>query len=159
MAQNFSIQINIPVSDHVHKYLITKYGKGPFTATRRSVVGSVILSMLSKNNDIRHDKNRYNSKVFSAIIKEDHYLRNGVYIDYRTSKIFNDIVDKMFKEELYCHVIINKFTHKSQYLDCIRNFLKVYDITEEDLKLESVYKDFKRKKQAIQERMQMRISA
>lgn len=159
MADKFSIQINIPVKTHVSKYLKVKYGDKPMVASRRTVVGSIVLSMLSNNGDVKPGSDVRESETFKVIVKEYHYLRNGVFIDNRTAWLFNELVDNMFKEELYCHIIINKFSHESQYLESIRNFLNVYNITEEDLKLESVYRDFKRKRDAIRERMQLKISA
>ena len=158
MAENFSVQINIPVSDHIYKYLAAKCGTGLFTATRNTFVGSVVLSMLSRNEDLKRESSKKHSKVFTVLVKEDSYMRNGIFIDLKCMKAFNEMVDKMFREELYCHMIINKFTHKSQYLDCIRNFLRIYNINEEDIKEETVYRDFKRKKEDIESRMQLRIN-
>lgn len=158
MTDNFSIQINIPVKNYVFKYLTVKYGEGVVKASRNTVIGSIILSMLSGNGDVKPSNDIRESNSFKVIVTEYQYLRNGVFIDNRTVKVFNQLVDSMLKEELYCHMIINKFTHDSQYMDCVRNFLSVYDITEDDLKLESVYRDFKRKRDAIRERMQLKMN-
>jgi len=147
---DFTITQNIPVSNHVYKYLKYRYGSDHMVATRETVVGGIVLSMLNRNNDIRHVSKKSYEKVFKVMIKEEKYLRNGVHIDTRYAQLFNDTVDKMFREELFCHVMINKFSSNEQFNQGIRNFLKVYDITEEDIKYETLYRDFKRKKDNIQ---------
>lgn len=150
---DFTITQNIPVSNHVYKYLKYRYGSDHMVATRETVVGGIVLSMLNRNNDIRHVSKKSYEKVFKVMIKEEKYLRNGVHIDTRYAQLFNDTVDKMFREELFCHVMINKFSSNEQFNQGIRNFLKVYDITEEDIKYETLYRDFKRKKDNIQTRL------
>lgn len=157
MAENFSVQINIPVSDHIYKYLIAKCGQLPFTAVRGHFVGSVVLSMLSRNDDVRHESKKKYTKVFKVTVKEESYLRNGVFIDLKCAKVFNDLMDSMFREELYNHVRLNKLHHNIKYIECIRNFMLVYNITEEDIKEETVYRDFKRKKQRIEARKQLAL--
>ncbi len=159
MAQDFSIQQNIPVADHVYKYLVARCGKDCIVATRNTFIGSTVLSLLSRNNDIRHDSKKRHNKLFHVIINEDKYLRNGVHLDYRSAQAFNDLVDKMFREELYCHVMINKYSTNEKFIDSIRNFLEVYDITEEDIKFETIYRDFKRKKDDIQISLKLAESA
>lgn len=147
---DFTITQNIPVSNHVYKYLKNRYGDDHIIATRETVVGGIVLSLLNRNNDIRHVSKKSYDKVFSVLIKEEKYLRNGVHIDTRSAQAFNDTIDKMFREELFCHVMINKFSNNEQFNKGIRNFLKVYDITEDDIKYETLYRDFKRKKDNIQ---------
>lgn len=152
---DFSITQNIPVANHVYKYLKYRYGDDIITASRNTVVGGIVLSLLHKNNDIRHVSKKSYEKVFKVLIKEEKYLRNGVHIDTRCAQAFNDIIDKMFREELFCHVMINKFSSNEQFNEGIRNFLLVYDITEDDIKYETLYRDFKRKKDDIQTSLQL----
>ena len=149
MASDFSVQQNIPVANHVYKYLVARCGDQPLIATRTTFIGSTILSLLSRNSDIRHASLKPHTKVFQVIIKEESYLRNGVFINYKSAKLFNDLIDKMFREELYCHIIINKFNNKDLFLKNLRHFLSVYNITEDDIKFETLYRDFKRKKDQI----------
>lgn len=153
MNQKLSIQLQIPVANHIYKYLQIKCGIKPFVATRNTFVGSVVLSILNKNDDIRQESKQQHQCVFKVEVKEENFIRNGVFIDQRTAHVFNDLIDKMFREELYCHIIINKVNQKTQYLKCIRSFMAIYNITEEDIKEETIYRDFKRKKDQIEERM------
>ena len=149
MPADFSVQQNIPVSNHVYKYLVARCGDQPLIATRTTFIGSTILSLLSRNSDIRQTNLKSHTKIFQVIIKEESYLRNGVFINYKSAKLFNDLIDKMFREELYCHIIINKYKNKDLFLKNLRHFLAVYNITEDDIKFETLYRDFKRKKDQI----------
>lgn len=142
---DYSITQHIPVADHVYKYLIKRCGSDEIRANRNNVFGSLILSLLGKNPDVKSKKTTY-TKIFKINIAEDGNQRLGMFISSENAQLFNDQVDKMFREELFFHVVINKGIDSRMYLDSIRCFLKVYDITEEDIKLDSLYKDFKRRK-------------
>lgn len=155
MADNFSVQINIPVADHIYKYLISKCGTLPFTATRSTFIGSVVLSTLNRNEDVRHPSRTKTTKIFNVTIKEESYLRNGIFIDFKSAKVFNDLMDRMFREELYNYIMLNTQHHDTKYMECIRNFMVFYNINEEDIKEETVYRYFKRKKKQLQTRAEL----
>ena len=55
----------------------------------------------------------------------------------------------MFREELFTHLLVAKNLEKEKFFQSLRNFLEVYDITEDDIKYESLYRDFKRKKDHV----------
>lgn len=141
----YSITQNIPVSDHVFKYLKARCGGTQLHAKRTNVFGSLALSLMGENKDVKECKTNY-TKIFKVTISEDSYNRLGMYMCESNAQLFNDQVDKMFREELFFHVIINKGIAAEQYIKSIRNFLKVYDITEDDIKLDTVCRDFKRRK-------------
>jgi len=143
---DYSITQNIPVADHVYKYLIKRCGSDELRATRNSVFGSLVLSLQGRNGDVKPKKSSY-TKIFKANISEDGHQRLGMFISSENAQLFNDQVDKMFREELFFHVVINKGIDSRMYMDSIRCFLKVYDITEEDIKLDTIYRDFKRRKE------------
>jgi hypothetical protein len=145
MPVNYSITESIPVADHVYKYLVKRYGSDTVTATRNDIIGNIVLSSLNRNSDIKLAKPKFN-KVFNVVIKENHYLRNGVFIGVKHGQVFNNMVDKLFRDEMYFHVFINNSEDKAKFLEGIRKYLSLYDITEDDIKLESLYRDFKRKK-------------
>lgn len=143
---DYSVTQNIPVADHVYKYLLKRCGSNELRATRNNVFGSLILSLQGKNGDVKSKKTAF-TKFFHANIAEDGHQRLGMFISSENAQLFNDQVDKMFREELFFHVVINKGIDARMYLDSIRCFLKVYDITEEDIKLDTIYRDFKRRKE------------
>lgn len=146
MPENYAITESIPVADHVYKYLVKRYGGNTLTATRNDIIGNIVLSSLNRNSDIKLAKPKFN-KLFHVVIRENHYLRNGVFIGVKHGQVFNSMVDKLFRDEMYFHVFINNSEDKDKFLDGMRKYLNFYDITEDDIKLESLYRDFKRKKE------------
>lgn len=149
MPANFYITEHIPVADHVYKYLIKKCGSDNYTANRSDLIGQLILSSLGNNHkDVKILKNTF-EKTFSVNIKEDALYKNGFYLSVKSGQVFNKMVDKMFREELYSHAIISKRRGEESHLPSMKDFLDVYDITEDDIRLDTLYRDFKRKKESV----------
>lgn len=144
----FSITEHIPVADHVYKYLIKKCGSDTFVANRSHIIGHIVLNSLGKHNDLSITKPNF-TKVFNVVINEKACVRNGFYVGVKSGQVFNNMIDKMFREELFTHLLVAKNLEKEKFFQSLRNFLEVYDITEDDIKYESLYRDFKRKKDHV----------
>lgn len=154
MKVDYSITEHIPVADHVYKFLVKRCGGDVYVATRNDIIGNIILSSLGKHSDVKLPNNNF-SKIFNVVIRESSYVRSGVFVGVKSGHVFNKMIDQLFRDELYHHVHINTSLQKDKCLNGIRNFLKIYDITEDDIKLESLYRDFKRKKESIQQRIKV----
>ncbi|MGB5818835.1 MAG: hypothetical protein WBG90_05070 [Saonia sp.] len=152
MVQDYSITESIPVADHVYKFLIKRTGSDTYIAARTDIIGNIVLSSLGKHHDIGFNKNRF-TKLFHVVIKEDKYLKCGVSLGVKCGQVFNRMIDQLFRDELYHHIQINAIREKEKCLKGIRNFLAIYDITEDDIKMETIYRDFKRKKARIESRI------
>lgn len=155
---DFSVTQNIPVADHVYKYLKTRCGSDHIIASRTTIFGSLVLGLLTRNGDVKPKKSGF-TKIFKATITEDSGQRGGMFISADNAQIFNDQVDKMFREELFFHVVINKGIDARMYLQSIRTFLQVYDITEDDLKIDTIYRDFKRRKDHLDSSLNLTSSS
>lgn len=147
--QDYSITHNIPVADHVYKYLVKRCGTAHIKAGRSNFMGSIILSLLSKNLDVRFQKRNF-SKLFKVDISESYYEKNGMHITPATAQLFNDQVDKMFREELYIHMLMLRNQDNKMFIHSMRRFLEVYDINEDDIKMDTLLRDFKRKKDTLE---------
>ena len=153
-ASKYSIQQNIPVSNHVYKFLISRCGGDVFQADRKTGIGSLILSLHTKNIDIRESVSKTKfSKTFSVVITEHQYLKTGMFLNLKSGQLFNSIIDKLFREEIYSHLIIQKKYQGNLFEQSLRNFLDVYKITEDDIKLETLLRDFQRKKAVIEKKL------
>lgn len=142
---DYSITQNIPVANHVYKFLKTRCGSDHIKATRTDTFGSLALSLLGKIADVKPQKTEF-TKVFKVTIAEDSYIRQGLHLTSANAQVFNHQVDRMFREELFFHLIINKGLSDKMFMNSIRRFMEVYEITEEDIKLDTLYRDFKRRK-------------
>ena len=145
---DFSITQNIPVADHVYKYLVKICGSNHITASRSTFVGSLILSLQGRNGDVRPSKCKHH-RVFKADISESYWQKNGMYISSENASLFNEQVDKKFRDELFRNMLMNRHLDEKHFIKSMRAFLEFYDITEEDIKLDTLHRDFKRKKDEL----------
>jgi hypothetical protein len=153
MSQNpptvdFSITQNIPVADHVYKYLLRICGTDHIFATRSTYIGSLVLSLQGRNQDVRLSKKKY-SRIFKAEISECYYEKTGMFITQQNAQLFNEQVDKKFRDELFRMMLMNRHLEEKLFLKTMRAYLDFYDITEDDIKIETLYRDFKRKKDEL----------
>ncbi|WBL25102.1 hypothetical protein [Zunongwangia sp. HGR-M22] len=148
MSQNYSqysIVQKIPVADHVYKYLLKLCGSDHIIAGRNTYIGSLVLSLQGRNYDVRLTRHKY-TKIFRVEITETYYDKNGLFITRENAELFNDQIDKKFRDELYRMMLMNRHLEEKLFLKSMRAYLEFYDITEDDIKAESLYRDFKRKK-------------
>lgn len=146
---DFSITQNIPVADHVYKYLHKCCGATHITATRNTAIGSMALSLLGRNYDVKPNKKKF-TKIFQVTISEHYYEKTGMHISRLNAQLFNDQADKNFREEMYRHLLMHHHLEHKKFIKSMRKYLDFYDITEDDIKVESLYRDFKRKKDDLE---------
>lgn len=142
---DFSITQHIPVADHIYKYLVKICGGDHIRASRSTYVGSLILSLQGRNQDVRLTNKKF-SKVFHADISESYWSKMGLFITQQNAQLFNEQIDKKFRDELFRNMLMNQQLDEKLFLQSMRRFLDFYDITEDDIKVETLYRDFKRKK-------------
>lgn len=151
---DFSITQHIPVASHVYKFLVARYGSDHIQASRKTFAGNLALSLHGRNPQENRSKPKFN-RIFKVTISERYYLKLGMHISDENAWLFNEQVDRVFREELFCHALANKANDKKMFLNSIRNTLDMYGITEEDIRMDSLYRDFKRKKEALENNLNL----
>ena len=154
----FSITQNIPVANHVFKYLIKICGTDHIEACRTNFVGSLVLSLQGRNYDVGLSNHKF-TKIFKAEVNECYYSKTGMFITSENAQLFNDQIDKKFRDELFRYMVMNRHLEEKLFLKTMRAYLDFYNITEEDIKLDSLYRDFKRKKNDILENFNLNCPA
>ncbi|TXK73937.1 hypothetical protein [Mesonia sp. HuA40] len=151
---NFAITQHIPVANHVYKYLVKRCGSDTITANRNTFIGCLITTLHSRNNDLRKKQSvKKYTKTFNIVVPYHLYGKNGVYITEVNAQLFNTMIDRMFREEIYAHIMICNITNQTMFLKSLKSFLEIYEISEEDIKLETLYRDFKRKKEELENKL------
>lgn len=141
------ISINFPVKSYIKKYLVYKFGNNHNYSTQ-SVLGPIVKSILSKNYTRKIGK--INTQHYYPINISNAYLSHfGAYVDEKNINYFNNEVDVIFRSELYHFMAFNKEFFNIKYRDTLRTVLQSMVITEKDIKLETILKDFDRKKNEI----------
>ncbi len=151
------------------KYLQKKYGDHHIVS-RNSWLGTYLIELLDKKyrkTGTIKDGNFYQIIVPKNIIKEVGF--DMAPIKYNKME---QMVEKLFRSDLYSYIEVtienellvqvcksyfkqngDLLLHKQDVMKAIRQFLKSYNITEEDLKLESMYRDYGRHMKRIRTRV------
>lgn len=142
------ITLKIPCKSYVRKYLIARYGLN-HTITKQSLLGMMVHEKLSKNynpaNYIRRSDDVY------EVVLTDWCFRNvGHSIDIPTLNALGSAMYYLFRENLYLYVR-QQLAKGEKATTAIKEFLQMFDITEDELKFETVYRDYKRKHASIKQ--------
>lgn len=138
--------IKIPVKTYVKKYLIARYGT-QHTITKNSLLGILVFNQLSKN--FSPTKNLQTGSAVYEVHLTDWCFKNvGHSIDVATLQALGKALELLFREDLHQYVLA-QLLKQEKATTAIKEFLKNYDVTEDELKFESVYKDYKRKHDSI----------
>lgn len=142
MAKRSAVVINFPVKPHVYKYLQFKVGE-KLVVSKLDFFGGMVLDILTKKySDLESVDHEF---TFPVEISFSYMEKMGIYIDNRVVKKFNNRVDAMFREEMRAFMSINFRANKIPKETSLRQFLFQYNIGEDDIKFETLVKDFKRK--------------
>lgn len=139
-----SIAVNFPVKSYIKKYLVYKFGD-THTYTQCSVLGPIIRSVLSKQS-YRNISMPPTSHCYTIKLTDLYITQYGVFVDEKNINEFNNEVDRLFRAELFQFMVFNKEYFNVKYRDTLRKMLDSMVITENDVKLETILKDFDRKK-------------
>lgn len=141
MSERVAVIVNFPVKPHVYKYLQRKCGE-KLVVTKSDFFGGMVLDILSKNySDLQAVSD---DVTFPVEISVRYMEKMGVYIDSKIIRKFNSRVDDIFREEMRTHVQINFNQYQMPKEKSLKTFLLHYNISEDDIKFETLVKDMKR---------------
>lgn len=138
----FMIQIDIPVKKHVNKYLIRRYG-AVHTISKKSFVGLLVLELVNNevkkvNYDIIHcDK-------YTLLLPDFYFNTKGFTLDKNKEKFLGVCLERMFFEDFYHFVDVELAKGNLNAYKAVNLFLKLFNIHEDDVKLESMYRNYQR---------------
>lgn len=136
------VTIKIPCKIYVKKYLIARYGI-KHTITRNSFLGLFVTEFLTKDFDPKQKYKAYDAE-YEIEITEWMFKNIGHSVSVKALEAIGNSFYLIFREDLfeYVQLQLKKGTNAS---NAIKEFLKNYDIKEDELKFESIYRDYKRK--------------
>lgn len=150
-----SFIIHMPMKSYLRKFLQKKYGTN-YEVSSNSLLGIFLIEILDKQ--YRKDHKKIIQKDYYPLIIPK-YIVERVGFDMPTSKMkrFEEMLVKLFKTELESYikltieselyVKIDDKKYRQDIMKAIKQYLDYFDITEDELKLESLYRDFNRNKQ------------
>lgn len=136
------IVISIPVKPHVKKYLIKRYGDY-HTITKKTFIGVFISGLLNKKID-KQDYVTHGFEKFNFSISSDFFYKKGHSISIHHKKYIGRCFEMLFFEDFYLFVDNEILKGNGNALKAVRLFLKSYNLSENELKLDSMYRNYQR---------------
>lgn len=136
------ITISIPVKGYVKKYLIKKYGHAP-VLTKKNFIGMLVLELISNKID-SPDKKIPQSECYTLTIPEYYFNKKGFHLSENHTKFLGACLHRLFIEEFYAFVDLELGKKTMNAYQAILFFFMLYDISEDDLKIESIYRSYQR---------------
>ena len=144
------ITLDIPIKPYLKKYLTKKYGE-VHHVKKNSLLGGIIIDILDKTyrkKTIDVDrKSFYKVSVPATIVKEVGFEISFLKLKKLAEKIYTlfyedleSYINLTIGNELNFHNKKHDSINKQNRLKAISQFLDFYNITEEELKLDSVYR-------------------
>lgn len=136
------IVISIPVKNHVKKYLIKRYGP-MHQVSKKTFIGLFLLQLLEKKIE-KPEKEVDKTNVYEIEVPEYYFNTKGYSIDNNKLKLLGICLEKLFIEDFYSFIDNELAKGDLSAKKAIRLFFGIYDITENDLNSDSMYRNYQR---------------
>lgn len=136
------ISISIPVKKHVKKYLIKKYGN-VHTVTKKTFLGLLLLELINDKVDAS-DRQFVDLDKYELTIPEFYFNKKGFNIDKNKTRFLGICLEKLFYEDFYNFLDLELTKGKANAFQSVKLFMAIYAISENDMKLESLYRNYQR---------------
>jgi hypothetical protein len=136
------ISVSIPVKAHVKKYLIKKYGT-VHTISKKTFLGLLLLELIN-DKVMPSDRSFVDFDRYELNIPDFYFAKKGFHIDRHKARFLGTCLEKLFFEDFYSFVDVELAKGKTNAMKSVKLFLLIYDISENEMKLESMYRNFQR---------------
>ena len=133
--------VSFPVEAHVRKFLIRNFGSA-HVATKTTLLGMLTLHALDKTFE-KQDKEMPRHYTYTVLVPEYYLNKCGHTLPLNTQHHLSEVCTRIFNMSLNEHLDLMAHEGKKVY-PALRSFLSRYDITEDDMKVESLYKAYQR---------------
>ena len=141
--------VSIRLRPHTFKYLKAKLGQ-PYRLSLHDDLGHLIWAAIMAGK--MPDDSGKLTQEFRVILPNHLHLTGD---PHKVQTDLDRIVDGIFRQNLFDHLIIFGGGDR-QYKDLMLEFLDYYDISEDELSLDTLYRDFMRKKRKYATMLQRR---
>ncbi|RZJ92019.1 MAG: hypothetical protein EOO20_03235 [Chryseobacterium sp.] len=143
------VQVSIPVEKHVLKFLTRKYGQ-VHKASKTTLIGKMVLQALD-NSQSAPDKVIPGTYKYELAIPEFYFNTKGSTLKPRTRQLLGDCFNILFDDEMCSHLDRQVMAGRKALTE-LKAFLEIYHITEDDVKVETLYKVYQRHTTALRNR-------
>lgn len=140
------VTIDIPVSSYVKKFMTTLYGDN-YTLSLTDTLGNAISALLmKKTNNFNSLYKKERECVYTIRISFSKMKNEGCIISKNNIHLIGQFCDKYFRETIFLAILTNSNNGKDNVKDTMRKALGTYNITEDDIALDTLYRDYLRKR-------------
>jgi uncharacterized protein YwgA len=140
-------QLTIPIKPFLKKMIAKNNAVEPFLIKQRCHYGQLIFGNLKRNYiDIKVPANQNYPEQLSILISTELSKQNRVMIDTRTVAAINQALSSMFYDKLFTFLECSSHG-KGDIKRNVEQFLDTYEITEDDLKRDTLIKKYYRWRQ------------
>lgn len=132
--------LKIPVKTHVKKYLVKQYG-AEFKANKKTFFGTFIIELLDRETE---RVNYFKEEVYTVTVDRNYTKKTKIALDGNKLRSVGNALEVLFIEDFYKYVDGQLVSPNASAYQAVKNFLKIYDISEDDLKLETMYRKYQR---------------
>lgn len=136
------IVISIPVKLHVKKYLIKRYGP-THQVTKKTFIGLFLLQLLEKSIE-KPEKEITTLFTYDIDVSEYYFNTKGYCVDKNKLKFLGICIERLFIEDFYSFVDNELYKGDLNAKKSMKLFFSIYDITENELNLDSMYRNYQR---------------
>jgi hypothetical protein len=135
------ITIEIPVKSHVKAYLAKKYGTS-HRVSKKTFLGLLLLELIHKKV---HPPQRKKPDIFYSLeIPEYYFNTRGFQLDDDKAVFLSACLERLFMEEFRQYVDMQLAQGLLNAYQSVVKFCDFYEITEDDIKVESLYRNYQR---------------
>lgn len=136
------IIISIPVKSHVKKYLIKRYG-AVHQVSKKTFIGLFLLQLLEKKVE-KPEKEVEKGHLYEIEVPEYYFNTKGYCIEKEKLKLLGICLEKLFIEDFYSFVDNELQKGDMNAKKSIKLFFSIYDLSENDLNMDSMYRNYQR---------------
>lgn len=137
------VVISIPVKSYVKKYLVKRYGS-THQISKNSFIGLFLTGILSKKITYRNYEKKKLTDSIDFELSTDIFYTEGHTISSNDQVFFSRCIEKLFLEDFYLFVDNELQMGNRNAMKAVKTFLNLYSITESELKVESMYRNYQR---------------
>jgi hypothetical protein len=135
------VSVSFPVKPHVKKFLLRQYGSA-HRATKTTMLGQLVLGALEKTYE-KPEKKLPGHYTYAVLVPQGYVNRIGATLPRNTQQHLGELCTHLFNMALNDHLDNVSWSGGQVYPE-LRNFLERYGITEDDMKVESLYRAYTR---------------
>lgn len=135
------VTVSFPVEAHVFKYLQRRHGSA-LIATKTTLLGLLVLNAMEKTY-APPEKWLERKHTYTVIVNQGNVNRVGHSLPRNTQHYLGEVCTKIFNMAMYEH-LDDAVMESKQALPSLKKFLLRYGITEDDIKVETLYKAYQR---------------